>query len=135
MIVTHTVNAEGLCRIYLGGKGSLECWLEPTTDGGWTFHVEEAVAGLARSTDEKRSWAVRILMDLAYELDVAPDDLATVPFEAIAALHAPDPFAGRRLPTGRRKLPENAFLASPPGITRPRADFSRGDFERHYRPR
>ncbi len=127
MIVTHTVNATGQRRLYLGGKRSLECWLEPTDDGGWAFHLDEAVTGLTLSPADKRSWAVHTLMMLAGELDVAPEDLAAVPFEAIAALHATDPYAGRRLPTGRRKAPDNAFLSAAPGITRPRADFSRPD--------
>ena len=132
MIVTHTVNADGQRRLYLGGKGSLECWLEPTDNGGWTFHLEAAVTGLALAPADRRLWAVHTLASLAHELDVAPGNLAGVPFEAIAALHASDPFAGRRLPTGRRKAPEKAFLASAPGITRPRADFVRdGTWDRH----
>ena len=104
MIVTHTQNAAGQRRIYLGGKGSLECWIDPdAATPGWSFHLTEAVAGNLLSDTDKRAWAVYMLMQLAAELNVPPDDLAAVPFEVIAALHNTDPFAGRRIATPRRK--------------------------------
>lgn len=46
IIITHTQNATGQCRIYLGGIGGLECWIDPDADKiAWSFHVEAAVAG------------------------------------------------------------------------------------------
>lgn len=124
MIVTHTQNAEGKRRVYLGGKGSLECWIDPKTDSnGWTFHVTEAVTGNQLTPDDQRLWARHTLLKLAEELDVSPPDLYAVPFEAIAALHTTDPFAGRRVATPRRKTMDQAFMATAPHVTRPRGDF------------
>ncbi len=120
MIVTHTRSADGLCRVYLGGKSSLECWIEPKADGrGWSFHLENAVAGNALSTDDKRDWAVHTLVELARPLETAPNELAAVPFERIAALHSADPFAGRRVAAPRRRTLDAGYMATPPGITRP----------------
>jgi hypothetical protein len=126
MIVTHTQNANGQRRVYIGGKGSLECWIEPHADRqGWSFHLDEAVTGNHLSAADKRAWAVHTLLALAEELAVAPADLAGVPFDSICALHANDPYAGRRVASSKRKLPEHGFISTAPGITRPRADFSR----------
>lgn len=125
MIVTHTQNASGQRRVSLNGKSSLECWIDPQADGrSWTFHLAEAVTGNVLSSDEQRSWAMHVLLRLARELDVSPLDLSSVPFEAIAALHSTDPFAGRRIATPRRKTIDQAFMATAPNVTRPRADFS-----------
>ena len=133
MIITHTQNATGQCRIYLGGKGSLECWIDPDADTTrWTFHVEEAVAGNRLSDFDKRTWAIFTLMQLADALGVAPDDLAAVPFEMIAALHSANPFTGRRIATPRRKAIEAGFMATKPNVRRPQADFQAGDY-RHTR--
>ncbi len=128
MIITHTQNATGQCRIYLGGKGSLECWIDPVAGSTcWTFHIEEAVAGNQLSDADKRTWAIYTLMQLADALGVAPDDLAAVPFEMIAALHITDPFAGQRIATPRRKAIDAGFMATKPSIRRPQADFQAGD--------
>lgn len=135
MIVTHTQNANGQRRIYLGGKSSLECWIEPKDRYGWTFHFEEAVAGNHLSAEDKRDWAIHTLLSLATELNVAPQDLSAVPFERIAALHSADPFSGRRIATGRRKAIENGYLATVPGITRPQADFTADNYPNHRRQR
>jgi len=124
MIVTHTQNAQGACRIYLGGKGSLECWIEPGADGtSWTFHLDAAVTGNCLSPDDQRDWAICTLMRLARALDVSPIDLAGVPFEAIAGLHASDPFAGRRVATPKRRTTEAGYIATRPDIRRPSMDF------------
>lgn len=127
MIVTHTQNAAGQRRVYIGAKASLECWIEPNTDGAWTFHIAEAVAGIGMDYASKRQWAIHVLAALAGELDVPPADLASVPFEAIAALHTASPYANRRVPLPRRAPIENSFVATGPGITRPRADFTARD--------
>ena len=125
MIVTHTQNMQGQKRVYLGGKGSLECWIEPRTDStSWSFHVEEAVAGNRLSNNDKRAWAIHILRLLCDELNISPDDLADVPFEVIAALHAGDPFAGRRVAVPRRQVAEHGYMATTPNVPRPQADFS-----------
>lgn len=123
MIITHTINPDGRRRLYLGAKGSLECWLEPrqVDSAGmpdWSFHLEEAFTGNRLTDADKREWAVYMLAALAAELDVPPDDLAAVPFEAIAALHAGSPFENRRMPTSKR-APVNGYQAAKPGISRP----------------
>lgn len=133
MIVTHTQNAAGQSRVYLGGKGSLECWIEPTADNrAWCFHLEEAVCGNQLSDDDKRTWAIHTLMQLADELAVAPVDLAAVPYEMIAALHNTDPFAGRRIATPRRKAIDAGYISTTPNVRRPQADFQSNDY-RHTR--
>jgi hypothetical protein len=128
MIVTHTQNMQGQKRVYLGGKGSLECWIEPRTDStSWSFHVDEAVTGNRLSDDDKRVWAIHTLKMLCDELNVAPEDLAAVPFEVIAALHAGDPYAGRRVASPRRQSLEQGFMATTPHVRRPQADYTAND--------
>lgn len=135
MIVTHTRNAHGQRRVYLGGKGSLECWIDPDDTGtGWRLHIAEAVTGLPLSEGTQRDWAIHMLMKLAETLNVSPHDLQAVPFECIAALHSDDPFKGHRTPTPRRQNRDDFFMATSPGITRPRSDFARGP-EHHGRSR
>ena len=136
MIVTHTQNAAGQRRVYLGGKGSLECWIDPATHGqGWTFHIAEAVTGLPLSTEDQRRWAIHMLLKLAEILDVPAQELKTVPFDCIAALHSDDPFKGHRTPAPRKRSQDQSFMATPPQMTRPRADFARhtDNHQRHHR--
>lgn len=124
MIVTHTRNAQGQCRVYLGGKSSLECWVEPKVDGiAWGFNLEEAVTGNHLSDQDRRASAIYTLFELAKMLGVAAEDLAAVPFEAIAVLHSADPYLGRRIASSKRRSLEQGFMSVPPGSTRPRADF------------
>jgi hypothetical protein len=79
VIVTHTQNANGQRRIYLGGKSSLECWIEPKADNvGWTFHLDQAVTGNQLSDADTKAWAIHTLLKLSDELSVAPEDLAAV---------------------------------------------------------
>lgn len=125
MIVTHAQSADGRQRVYLGGKGSLECWIEPADDArSWTFHLEAAVTGNAVSDDDRRTWAMHTLLALAGRLDVSPARLSEVPFEAIAALHDTDPYVGRRIPVPKRRVPEHGFMATAPQIRRPVSDFA-----------
>ncbi|HRD74672.1 MAG TPA: hypothetical protein PK264_01855 [Hyphomicrobiaceae bacterium] len=135
MIVTHTQNATGQRRVYLGAKASLECWIEPKADGTWSFHIADAVAGIELGDATRRTSAIHTLAALADELAVAPADLAAVPFEVIAALHTASPYANRRVPLPRRTPIENSFMATSPGITRPSADFRARDFGGFRRPR
>lgn len=128
MIITHARNAAGERRIYLGGKGSLECWIEPGDNGRWSFHVDDAVTGNTVSNADKRAWAIHILMQLAAELDVAPADLGSTPFERIAALHTVNPYDGRRVPTPARRTIDNAFIAAPPGTSRCTDGFDAANF-------
>lgn len=120
MIVTHTLSANGQCRVYLGGKSSLECWIEPKVDGhGWSFHMDYAVAGHALSPEDMQAWAVHTLLELARLVGSPPGELASVPFERIAALHSADPYVGRRVAAPRRRTIDAGFMAAAPGITRP----------------
>ncbi len=136
MIVTHTQNATGARRIYLGGKGSLECWIEPKGNGpGWSFHLDAAVTGNVLSPAAQREWAVHTLKRLAQALDVSPDDLASVPIERISTLHAIDPYAGRRVATPKRQAIEAGYKATQPHIRRPATDFAAPDDSNKHRQR
>jgi hypothetical protein len=131
MLVTHTVNATGQRRLYLGSRGSLECWIEPKDDGvAWSFHVEPGSGSNPLPPEQLRAFAVDILMKLANMLTVAAQDLAKVPFEAIAALHVANPLDFRRVPMPRRAQAENGYMHTAPNITRPSADFRTEDFVR-----
>lgn len=128
MIVTHTQNVDGARRIYLGGKGSLEAWIEPAdAQGRWRFQCIAAATGQPVDADTMRTWAIHTLLELARELDVPPGDLATVPFDEIAALHQADPMSDRRSPIGRRRAVESGFLSTAPHIRQPRAAFTPGE--------
>jgi hypothetical protein len=132
MIVTHATNPEGKSRIYLGGKGSVEAYLEPAANGrAWSFHILPAVTGLGLPPEAMRQWAVYTLFELASALDVAPQHLKDVPFACIAALHTPDPFESRRIASPRRPA-EHSYMAAHPGTTRPATDFRSGDFAKHH---
>lgn len=136
MIVTHTRNADGQRRIYLGGKSSLECWLEPNDDGSsWSFRWEPAVTGQPVDLEQARISAVHLLTQLSEALNVSPHDLAAVPFEVIAALHSSDPFSGRRVSQGRRRALDKGYMSTPPEIRRPSADFAYRcpDHDRRFR--
>ncbi len=137
MIVTHCTNIHGERRIYLGGKGSIECFIAPSDDGRtWSFHLDSAVTGNQLDPVQQRQWAIHTLMRLADALDVAPPDLAAVPFDCIATLHQSDPFANRRIAVPRRRSAEQCYMATAPDLgTRPKADFTAHDFARHQRQR
>lgn len=124
MIVTHTQNAEGQKRLYLGGKSSLECWIEPAADGAhWTFHAVDAVTGNALSNDDRRACLVHLLMGLARQIGVSPLKLAQVPYEVLAAAHTANPLDSRRVAMPRNKAQEHGFMATAPNIRRPATDF------------
>lgn len=130
MIITHTINAEGLRRVYLGGKSSLECWVTPLPDGiAWELHTDVAPGSAPLPDTDMRSWVTHLLLSLAHELNVAPLDLKDVPFEMIAALHTTNPLEYRRVAVPRRQAVEHGYMATAPNITRPRADFTSQDFE------
>jgi hypothetical protein len=129
MIITHTQNASGQRRVYLGAKSSLECWVEPAADNiAWSFHTDTAPSSYPPPPENLREWAKHMLLALADELRVEPADLAAVPFERIAALHATNPMEYRRVALPRRQPIENGFMATLPTITRPQADFTGQDF-------
>lgn len=131
MIITHTTNKQGARRIYLGGKSSLECWVQPAVDGiAWSFHLDAAVTGNAVSQEDQRASAIAILISLANELAVLPQDLKAVPFERIAALHSSNPFENHRMPTPKQQLFDQCFMSTRPNVTRPKADFRSSDFFR-----
>ncbi len=124
MIVTHTLNAQGHRRIYLGGKASVECWIEPAADGvAWSFHMDTAPTTYLLPADTMRAWAKQVLLDLAAEVGAEPDNLRAVPFERIAALHTANPADYGRAAAPRRQAYTHAFITTPPNITRPISDF------------
>jgi hypothetical protein len=127
VIITHMQNADGQRRIYLGGKSSLEYCIEPKHNGtGWTFHWEPAVTGQAINTELARQSAIHVLTQLSEQLRVRPQELAAVPFDTIAALHATDPFSRRRISAGRRRTVEQGYMATAPELRRPQAEFTQG---------
>lgn len=120
MIITHTLNGDGHRRIYLGGKASLECWIEPNANGtGWTFHAEAAPGAYPLPDETMKAWAKHTLLSLSDELGVTPGELIAVPFERIAALHMGDPTDYRRAAVNRRQSREHAFVAAAPCVSRP----------------
>lgn len=134
MIVTHTQDPDGNCRIYLGGKSSMECWLEPSQgDTPWQFKFSEAVSGSQLDIQEQRTIAQHLLLQLANALNVHPEELHTVSFEAIAALHSSNPFDGRRIATPKKHAIDHGFVATVPHIARPQKEPRRD--EAHGRPR
>ena len=125
MIITLTENANGQRRIYLGGKSSLEAYIEPKADNiGWTFHLEDALAGHCLADSDKHRWAAYTLEELARAVNVPPNELETVPFETIGALHTRDPYLGRRVASPKSRVIEYGFTAVCPTITKPHADFT-----------
>jgi hypothetical protein len=124
MIITHAKNGKGQIRLYIGGKSSVECWIEPQVGTtAWSFHMEEAFCGNRLSDADKKIWAQHMLLQLADALNVAPADLADVPFETITALHDADPFVGKRMAAPRRQKSEFSYMTTPPNVTRPSADY------------
>ncbi|MDQ8699270.1 hypothetical protein [Hyphomicrobium sp. LHD-15] len=120
MIVTHTANAAGHRRVYLGGKASMECWIQPKADGiAWTFHAATAPGRYPLTEDERRTWAAHILLALATMLSVDNADLTTVPFERIAALHLADPSVYRRMAVPRRQRIDQGYVSTVPDVGRP----------------
>lgn len=129
MIITHTQSQDGHRRIYLGAKLSLECWIEPKDDGrAWTFHYDASPGATAMSPDDMRRWASSLLLGLCRELNTGPADLASVPFEAIAALHTVPPTHHRRVASPQRKVTEYGYMSTPPNTTRPSSDYRARDF-------
>lgn len=125
MIVTHTRNAHGHRRVYLGGKASVECWIEPAADGvAWSFHIDTAQTAYPLPDNTLRAWAKYVLLELASAVGTSPQDLKAVPFERIAALHMANPADSGRAPAPRRQKYDHAFMTTPPNITRPQSNFA-----------
>ncbi len=136
MIITHTINMQGQSRVYLGGTGSLVAWIEPLPDSTrWVFRFKEGLSAYPLDNPSMRSWATHLLLQLASLLDVAPQDLAHVPYETITSLHDDHPDGHSRMPTPRKRTLETAFMAMAPGITRPSSDFHAQDFPNNSRRR
>jgi hypothetical protein len=130
MIITHTQSQDGHRRIYLGAKLSLECWIEPKNDGRtWTFHYDASAGASHVEPHLMRAWAESLLLQLCEELNVEPQQLTHVPFEAIAALHTVPPTHHKRIATPQRKVTEYGFMSTPPNTTRPSADYRARDFQ------
>lgn len=114
MIVTNTINIDGQRRIYLGGRSSLECWIEPRNDSDlWDFHLETSVTGNVLDADTQRACAINILLQLAQDLNVSPEKLSAVPFDKIAKLHTVNPYDGRRVPTSKHQTLGSGYFAMP----------------------
>lgn len=118
MLITHTQNAAGDRRIYLGPKGSLEGWLEPTTAGGWVFCWQHDPTSWLRSVGDVQAWAADLLTGLAAEVGVPLAELPARSFDELALYHTPDPDEQRRQPRRRRRDQVIGFVPTPPDITR-----------------
>lgn len=129
MIVTHTQSQDGHRRVYLGAKLSLECWIEPKEDGrAWTFHYDASAGASHMDPGDMHRWAASLLLSLSDELGVPAESLASVPFEAIAALHTAPPTHHRRVASPQRRVTEYGYMSTPPNTTRPSADYRARDF-------
>ena len=92
MIVTNTINIDGQRRIYLGGRSSLECWIEPRNDSElWDFYLETSVTGNVLDADTQRACAINILLQLAQDLNVSPDKLWRLPLDKTPNLTTANP--------------------------------------------
>lgn len=116
MLLTLTQNAQGHRRLYLGGKSSCDFWLEPTENGGWSVQSDSSVAGQAFTPEQRAEMASFALTRLANLLGTTVPELRNMPFDDLAQHHTADPFASRRVPLGRRKLPDNAFVPLSPTV-------------------
>lgn len=133
MVITHTQDKHGNVRLYLGGNASIECWIEPASDGtAWSFHTSEGVTSYGLAPDQQRACAAHLLAQLCKRLGVSPVDLTTVPFETIATLHDANPFDSRRVATPKRTARQHAYVATPPHVTRPTADFHKDDVDPQF---
>lgn len=129
MVITHTKDKHGNVRLYLGGNASLECWIEPASDGiAWSFHTNDAVTSFGLQPSDQRACAVHALSQLCRRLNVSYDMLSAVPFETIAALHDENPFESRRGATPKRTARQHTYVSSRPDITRPSSDFGPDDY-------
>lgn len=136
MIVTLTTNVHGHQRLYLGGTGSFEIWLEKAEDGRhWTLHTANGLGGNHLAEADKRATAAHRLMALCEMLGCKPDDLPHVPFQVLASLHVSDVRENRRMATPRKSIVEHAYMATAPDMRRPRADFRSEHFEEFRRRR
>jgi hypothetical protein len=134
MIITHATSATGHRRIYLGGKSSLECWLEPDANGqSWKFKHKVAPTAPQPTEQSLQIWANHLLLNLANDLNINPDQLTTTPFDCIAALHTVDPFEDGRTPAPRRKALEQGFMSNTPNLTRPTSDYTAHERAQHDR--
>ena len=121
MIITHTINGDGHRRIYLGGRASVECWIEPAADGvQWSFHMEQSGCCYPVSDHALREWAKSVLLNLSTEVGCAPTDLKSVAFDRIAALHVTSPLENRRMAVPSRQHNASGFVSAAPQIKQPR---------------
>ena len=132
MIITHTVNCEGKRRIYLGGKFSLEGWIEEAdAHTGWRFRCDIDDNSYL-SPDQVRAWATSLLTQLAAQLSVSLADLPSVPFDTIATLHTVSRMRERHIPAPQRDAFETGYMTTPPGVKRAKTDFTASDFRQHH---
>ena len=100
---------------------ALNPWLREPESGHEKLRRAATQARFKQGKDVWNAWANAMLAEKAR-------------LEA-AGVWAADPYAARRLPTSRRRMPDHGFLSTPPGITRPRSDFTADDWPQHRQRR
>lgn len=132
MIISHTVNVNGQRRIYLGGKGSIDTWLEPKDDGkAWRVRFTPDDMHMLTADDVRHS-VVALMEKLASVLGVTAHQLDGVPFDAIARFHCTSTTRDRRIPSPQRDVIETGYMVTPPGVARSKTDFSAPDFNKYH---
>lgn len=132
MIISHTVNVNGQRRIYIGAQSSIEIWLEPKEDGK-RWSVRHNASGLAHLEPRDLLHAVIAQMvALAQTMQVTPQQLDTMTFDAIAAFHSTSSTRERRIPSPQRDMVETGYMVTPPGVQRSKNDFSAPDFHKYH---
>ena len=91
----------------------------------WKLEADYAPGALPMKEEDRRAWLAHTLMALVHELQIAPADLPSVPFERIAALHTANPLEYRRVAVPLRQMAEHGFMVTSPKITRSAADFTK----------
>lgn len=136
MLVTRTTNIHQHERIYLGGTGSFEAYIEKAADGRhWHFRTNDGIGGCHLSEADKRACSIYWLANLCDLLGCGPDDLTHIPFQVIQSLHVGDERHNRRMASPRKTVAEHCYVSTAPKMHRPKADFTAEHFEQFRRQR
>lgn len=136
MVFTYAANIHGEGRVYLGAHGSVTVYAHPTAEpDAWTITITDAVDPHRFTAQEKLTFIAYHLAKLADALNIPPDAIEKIPYEAIKALHTPSPQDNRRMPVPRRVHMETAYMATDPGVRRPLGDFQYREDVRRRRTR
>lgn len=119
MLLTYCRNDDGAERLYLLPRGSLDAWLEPTPDGGWSYHAAPAEGDVFADfkTTKGEPTQRHLIAMLAAAVGVAPAQLPSIPFQRLALLAAPIPTPTRsRLPRSRERRQSRGWVIATPSF-------------------